>query len=884
MTDNTPNQPAAIATQMHRLVCELFPICRSITGPGLRETLERIGELIPLQVTEVPSGTRVFDWEIPPEWRIRDAHIRDPQGEKLVDFAESNLHVVNYSHAVNTKLSLPELAKRLHTLPGQPDVIPYRTTYYQRDWGFCVPHVALSAFSVGEYEVLIDADLDPRGSLTYGEFILPGHVPDEIYFSCHVCHPSLANDNLAAVAIAIELAKFLASEPRHYSYRILFAPGTIGTIAWLARNAWARGRIIGGLVLALLGDSQKLTYKRTRNGSTLIDHATEFTLKSMGLDHRVINFSPFGYDERQHGTPGINLPIGRLSRSTEGEYPQYHTSADTPKIVSEESLQHSLLTLQNIVQSVESDRTFVNRKPHGEPQLGRRGLYPVHSGETDPLELQQAVMWNLSLSNGETSLTEISNRSGLSLGTLKSAATVLQDNALLTPSKSQRDRDNARASTHGQPSSAALEQSRQAHECIPGGAHTYAKGDDQFPINAPRFFDRGEGCFVYDSDGNRYIEYGMGLRAVGLGHAFPRVVEAAYARMKQGSNFTRPSTIELKTAEALLQLLPAADMVKFAKNGSDATTAAIRLARACTGRQRILLCKDQPFFSVDDWFIGTTPMNAGIPEEAYSPIVRFPYNDIGALERLLDENPRKFACLVMEAATYVEPQPGYLQKVQALCQKHGTLFVLDEMITGFRWNVGGAQADYGLAPDLSTFGKALGNGFSVAALTGKQEFMSRGGLDHEEDRVFLLSYTHGAETHSLAAAQETIRTYLEEPVIETLYLRGHQLKEGLTDVARELGVDKHFYVLGRGCNLIYVTEDADGQRSQGFRTLLLQELIKLQIFAPSLVVSYSHGEHEVAQTINAFRQALKVYSQALESGYERFLDGRPSKPVFRSKN
>lgn len=902
-------------TRILQLMKALYPICRSITGNGVRETLRILQERIPLCLTEVPSGTKVFDWHVPPEWNIRQAFMLDSSGRRVVDFRDHNLHVMSYSEAVDYQLSLHELSPHLHSLANHPDWIPYRTSYYKQDWGICLTHNQRVNLKEDTYRVRIESKFDHEGSLTYGELFLPGRSADEVLFSAHVCHPSLANDNLSAIACAVELAEHVAQAPRHYSYRFLFAPGTIGTITWLAKNPEARQRIQCGLVLALLGDSAPLTYKRTRGEGSTIDHIVEHVLKSSRNQYRSIDFSPFGYDERQYGSSQIALPVGRLSRSVEGGYPEYHTSADNLDLISKPHLEESLATLIQIVDTLETDRKYRARLGHCEPQLGKRGLYPISrrtspgsSGpsnslpETTDAELQRALMWNLSLSDGNTGLTEISNRSGHSLHVLVEAAKLLEDAHLLDPvlcetgfcdsiaelntSPDQKSGESAEPSGagHGEPSTASLQRNRRAHALIPGGAHTYAKGDDQFPVNAPRFFAHGEGCYAFDSDGNRFIEYGIGLRAVSLGHAFKPVVDAAYAQMQLGSNFTRPSTIELELAEDLLELLPAADMVKFTKNGSDATTAAIRLARAATGRNKVLLCQDQPFFSVDDWFIGKTPMSAGIPAESYEPVVRFPYNDLPALEALVAEHRGEFSCLIMEAANYFEPAPGYLHAVQALCRREGILFVLDEMITGFRWNLGGAQQEYGLAPDLSTFGKAMGNGFSVAALAGKREFMELGGIEHPKPRVFLLSYTHGAETHCLAASRATLRTYRQLPVIETLYAQGHQLKLGLTDLARELGLESNFKVIGRCCNLIYATFDADGNRSQEFRTLLLQELIKAGVFAPSLVVSYTHNDEAIAKTISGFRQALSVYRRALEEGVERYLQGRPSKPVFRTHN
>jgi len=301
----------------------------------------------------------------------------------------------------------------------------------------------------------------------------------------------------------------------------------------------------------------------------------------------------------------------------------------------------------------------------------------------------------------------------------------------------------------------------KAHQLIPGGAHTYAKGDDQYPVNAPGFIVRGKGCHVWDVDGNEFIEYGMGLRAVTLGHAYEPVVEAAYKEMLRGANFTRPAKIEVDAAEALLNVIDGAEMVKFAKNGSDVTTAAVKLARAHTGRDLIAICGDQPFFSTDDWFIGTTEMNAGIPQAIINMTLKFHYNDPASLQELFDQYPKQIACVLMEAEAMTQPDPGYLHWVKALCEKHGAILVFDEMITGFRWHLGGAQKFYGVIPHLSTFGKALGNGFAISALAGNREIMRLGGLDQERPRVFLLSTTHGAETHALSAVLEVMRIYQE---------------------------------------------------------------------------------------------------------------------------
>jgi glutamate-1-semialdehyde 2,1-aminomutase len=424
----------------------------------------------------------------------------------------------------------------------------------------------------------------------------------------------------------------------------------------------------------------------------------------------------------------------------------------------------------------------------------------------------------------------------------------------------------------------------RAHALIPGGAHTYAKGDDQYPLLAPGFLTRGHGCHVWDVDGNEFIEYGMGLRAVTLGHGYEPVVEAAYKQMLIGSNFTRPATVELDCAEQFISLIEGADMVKFAKDGSDVTSAAVRLARAYTGRDLIARCADQPFFSVDDWFIGSTPMSAGIPKAIQELTLQFRYNDIESLRLLFDQNPGKIACVVLEAATAVEQENGFLHLVQDLCRKEGAVFIVDEMITGFRWHIGGAQKMYGIQPDLSTFGKGMGNGFSVSALAGRRELMELGGLRHGKERVFLLSTTHGAESHSLAAAMRTMQIYREDKVIERLYRQGERLQAGINQAIESLNLVGFFEVLGRPSNLIYATRDQSQQPSQVFRTLFLQETIRRGLLMPSLVVSFSHSDADIDRTIDAVGEALRVYRQALDDGVEKYLFGRPVKPVFRRFN
>jgi glutamate-1-semialdehyde 2,1-aminomutase len=424
----------------------------------------------------------------------------------------------------------------------------------------------------------------------------------------------------------------------------------------------------------------------------------------------------------------------------------------------------------------------------------------------------------------------------------------------------------------------------KAHALIPGGAHTYAKGDDQYPVVAPPFIARGLGCHVWDLDGNEFIEYGMGLRAVSLGHAYPRVIEAARRAMAEGTNFVRPSPLEVACAEAFLACVSTQEMVKFAKNGSDATTAAVKLARAHTGRDLVAICGDHPFFSTDDWFIGTTAMSAGIPEAIRALTLKFRYNDSASLERLFQEFPGRIACVFLEAETAVAPQPGFLAEVRRLCDAHGALMILDEMITGFRWNLGGAQRVHGVVPDLSTFGKAVANGFALGVLAGRREVMERGGIRHFHERVFLLSTTHGAETHALAAGIATMQIHREEPVIETLHRQGERLREGVNQAIRRHGVEGFVEVLGRACNLVFATRGPDRQPSQPFRTLFLQELIRRGILAPSFVISYSHSNDDVDRTIEAADGALEVYARALADGVEPFLVGRPVKPVFRTHN
>jgi len=436
--------------------------------------------------------------------------------------------------------------------------------------------------------------------------------------------------------------------------------------------------------------------------------------------------------------------------------------------------------------------------------------------------------------------------------------------------------------------SLGFEESRRlqsvSHSVIPGGSHTYAKGDDQYPEESPVFIARGSGCHVWDADGNEFIEYGMGLRTVTLGHAFEPVVSAAHRQMLAGTNFSRPAVIEVEFAEEFLSIIPNSAMVKFAKNGSDVTTAAVKLARAYTGRDLVAVCADHPFFSVDDWFIGRTETSAGIPKAVQDMTVSFRFNSINGLEELFSRYPNRIACLIMEAATAEEPQDNFLQKAKRLCEENGCLFILDEMITGFRWHLNGAQSVYGIVPDLCTFGKGMGNGFAIAALAGRREIMQLGGLNHSQPRVFLLSTTHGAETHALAAARATLQIYRERNVVEHLYQQGDRLRAGIAACGARHGISQFFDVIGLSCNLIYATRDENGQPSQQFRTLFLQELCRRGIIAPSFVVSFSHSDEDIDQTIDAVDQVFRIYKRALEDGIEKYLSGRPVKPVNRRYN
>jgi len=425
------DKTSTVGGTMYALMAELYPICRSITGEGVRETLHILQRLIPLEIHEVPTGTPVFDWTVPKEWNISDAYILDGQGKRVVDFQKSNLHVISYSQPVRQKMRLAELRKHLFSLPEHPEWIPYRTTYYNEDWGFCVSHRQLEALRDEEYEVSIDSSLTD-GHLTYGEYLIEGQSQDEVLISCHICHPSLCNDNLSGIALATHLAAWLKSQGKpRYSYRFLFIPGTIGSITWLALNEAQAGRIRHGLVVTCVGDSGQFTYKKSRRGDAEIDRAAIHVLKHSGAAWTVQEFFPYGYDERQYCSPGFDLPVGCLMRSPHGSFPEYHTSADNLEFVRPEYLEESLARYLDVVEVLEHNRTCVNLNPRCEPQLGKRGLYQAIGGDSEAAKKQLAMLWVLNLSDGRYSLLDISDRAGMSFREIKRAADALESKGLL---------------------------------------------------------------------------------------------------------------------------------------------------------------------------------------------------------------------------------------------------------------------------------------------------------------------------------------------------------------------------------------------------------------------------------------------------------------------
>ncbi len=424
--------PAKLGENMHAWIRELYPICRSITGEGVRETLRRMQRWLPLEIREVPSGTKVFDWVVPNEWNIRDAYVKGRTGERIIDFQKSNLHVVSYSVPFRGKLKLSELNQHLHSLPDRPDWIPYRTSYYKEGWGFCLAHEELLRLGDEEYDVCIDSTLQP-GSLTYGEYVIPGSSEAEVLISTHICHPSLCNDNLSGIVVALQWAIHLKQlAKRRYTYRFVFIPGTIGAITWLAQNETsAVPRIRHGLVLSGVGDAGKLNYKKSRRGNAEVDRMLAHLLRHSEEDHTILDFSPYGYDERQYCSPGFNLPVGRLSRSIHGTFPQYHTSADDLDFVEPGALERSLRICLMFALTLEGNRTMVNMNPRCEPRLGRRGLYRAIGGQADAGAAEMAMLWVLNLSDGANSLLDVAERSNLPFAAIETAARMLEQHELL---------------------------------------------------------------------------------------------------------------------------------------------------------------------------------------------------------------------------------------------------------------------------------------------------------------------------------------------------------------------------------------------------------------------------------------------------------------------
>ena len=426
----TSFDPKEVGQEMYALVEKLYPICRSITGNGFRETLNIIKEHIPLEVHEIPTGTQVFDWTVPKEWNIRDAYVRDSKGERIIDFRKSNLHVVSYSVPIRKRMSLAELKGHLFTVPDHPDWIPYRTSYYKESWGFCLSHKQFLALKDEDYDVCIDASLK-EGHLTYGEYYIQGQMEDEFLVSCHACHPSLCNDNLSGIALTTYLAKYLTPLSLRYSYRFLFIPGTIGSITWLALNENKVSRIKYGLVVACVGDQGKTTFKRSRHGDAEIDKAVVHVLKESGEDYEIIDFFPYGYDERQYCSPGFNLPVGCLMRTPHGCYPEYHTSADNLDLLRKESLENSFSKYLSTICLLEGNRKYINTNAKCEPQLGKRGLYEAIGGQNESAINQLAVLWVLNFSDGHHTLLDIAERSHLRFDMLKDAADALVKHHLL---------------------------------------------------------------------------------------------------------------------------------------------------------------------------------------------------------------------------------------------------------------------------------------------------------------------------------------------------------------------------------------------------------------------------------------------------------------------
>lgn len=420
---------------------------------------------------------------------------------------------------------------------------------------------------------------------------------------------------------------------------------------------------------------------------------------------------------------------------------------------------------------------------------------------------------------------------------------------------------------------------------IPGGAHTYSRGYDQYPANAPQILKRGYGAYIYDADEKEFLDYGMALRAVNLGYANEKINQAAFQQIEFGNNLTKPSLIELEAAELLVEMIDSVDMVKFTKNGSTATTAAVKLSRAYTGRTMVARCAEQPFFSYDDWFIGSTPLTRGIPQSEIENTKIFNYNNIESLEKLFDEYPNQLACVILEPAASEHPKDNFLHKVKELCHKNGAVFILDEMITGFRWHLKGAQHYYNIQPDLCTFGKAMANGFSVAAIAGKREIMQLGSIEFKgTERLFMLSTTHGAEMSGLGAFVETIKFMKEHNVVDHLWNYGDKLIKLINELALTYGIEQNFVAGGVECSPYYLTFDKDGKNSLGLRTLFSQEMIKNNVLIPWIALSYAHGEKELNHTKLALEKTFEVYKKAVDEGYEKYLMGDVIQPVFRKFN
>ena len=442
MNSREPLNADNVGFAMHHFIADLYPICRSITGEGVRETLRRIQKHIPLEIHEIPSGTKVFDWTVPLEWNVRDAYVKNEAGERVIDFRANNLHLMSYSTPLQKTMRLAELKPHLFSLPDHPDWIPYRTSYYQENWGFCLRHKDLDRLPDGEYEVVIDSSLKP-GSLTYGESFLPGESSEEVLVSCHVCHPSLCNDNLSGIAVSAMLAQAMAAHARRYSYRFLFIPGTIGSITWLSRNEHIVPRIKHGLVLTGVGDAGAVTYKKSRQGDAQLDLAMQHILRHAGLNYNIVDFSPYGYDERQYCSPGFNMPVGCFMRTPHGNYPQYHSSGDNLNFVKPKSLEQSYDLCLSLLNLLDQNRVYVNINPKCEPQLGRRGLYRNVAGQQEKQSKELALLWVLNGSDGKQTLLDIAERADLPFQSIEAAAKALIEVGLLKECRSVDTKESA---------------------------------------------------------------------------------------------------------------------------------------------------------------------------------------------------------------------------------------------------------------------------------------------------------------------------------------------------------------------------------------------------------------------------------------------------------